>query len=143
MAVSQEWMDRLWDAIGESVAIDGEFAYTINVDGDKTFPCELFRIERLNEHNSSYCQTRSQTHIHFVTFEQFKEELPNDLLRDRVNYAMDNMEIFIRAKHKLRSELLYVSPTGKPQKCERCDRPYRGPALYCSLDCAVLDVLPK
>jgi hypothetical protein len=33
----------------------------------------------------------------------------------------------------------YVDESYPERNCDRCGKPYRGPAVYCSLDCAVQD----
>jgi hypothetical protein len=33
----------------------------------------------------------------------------------------------------------YLNDAYPERKCDRCGKVYRGPALYCSLDCAVAD----
>jgi len=37
------------------------------------------------------------------------------------------------------AEASYVDASYDERLCERCAKPYRGPALYCSLVCAVAD----
>jgi len=33
----------------------------------------------------------------------------------------------------------YSNPSYAERQCDRCGQSYRGPAVYCSLDCAVAD----
>lgn len=36
-------------------------------------------------------------------------------------------------------EASYRDDTFEPRKCDHCGKPYRGPAVYCSLTCAISD----
>lgn len=38
-----------------------------------------------------------------------------------------------------RAERSYLDERCEPRLCDRCGRSYRGPAIYCSLQCAVAD----
>jgi hypothetical protein len=37
------------------------------------------------------------------------------------------------------AESAYVDPTLPPRECDNCHKIYRGPAVYCSLECALAD----
>lgn len=45
----------------------------------------------------------------------------------------------LRPDSALRALAAYIDPTKPPRACDKCGREYRGPAVYCSLTCAMAD----
>jgi hypothetical protein len=39
----------------------------------------------------------------------------------------------------VRARTAFQDPAMSERACDRCGKPYRGPSVYCSLDCAVAD----
>lgn len=46
---------------------------------------------------------------------------------------------FDEAASRVRAEAAYQDDSFEPRICDRCGREYRGPAVYCSLACALAD----
>lgn len=44
-----------------------------------------------------------------------------------------------REEMRKRAEKLYRNESCRKRLCEKCGKPYRGPAVYCSLECALAD----
>lgn len=50
-------------------------------------------------------------------------------------------ELFELSQTQIQSAAIraYRDPKHVPRRCDRCNHLYRGPALHCSLSCAVAD----
>ena len=47
--------------------------------------------------------------------------------------------VFLVGRDDDGDEDVYRDPSFSERECDRCGRPYRGPAVYCSLECAIAD----
>lgn len=51
----------------------------------------------------------------------------------------DRMVWYVEARRRETVKLAYRDDAFPERPCDRCGQPYRGPAVYCSLTCAMLD----
>jgi hypothetical protein len=124
---------ELMSAINENLAIDSEFSYSLPIDGDEEWRTEVFCIDRLSSESPNYA-----THVKFTMYTRFEEEIFNSEVEDKIKYTLENLAVYIKAVHSMRSEMLYIDPILPEDNCEHCKRIFRGPALFCSLDCAIM-----
>ena len=61
--------------------------------------------------------------------------------RDRIIRLADDPSVVMSraAVARYNRDRSYEDPRFSERACERCGKPYRGPALYCSFECAAAD----
>jgi len=133
----EEFIIRMLDAMHKSLAIDGEFSYRINLNDDRKWPVIIFSVFlytplKYDEAGKEIAQIK--------IFNRHMLEISVDEVAEYARLAITNMPIYLLGMHLLRNQMAYFDPTLPEKACyySECQRKFRGPAVFCCHDHALL-----